>query len=276
MAIRFIQRRFHFSVNTIFILINIAIFIILAILLSINPSFIKYFELKPSLILQGKFLWTLLTSMFSQVYFWHLAFNMISLFFLGVIVEKILGAKRYLLFYLVAGLFAGIVFVLLAGFFGTSPIGAKLFGSPDISGVGASGAIFGLVGLLAVLIPRKRVYLIAGPLLAIILESVLANFVSSSLLSVLDLIITFYVFFSLFAMFSFNSPIKKLILPLNLPFWLIPIIAIVPLFIIGLFVSLPIANSAHLGGLLIGLAYGTYLKYKFPRKTDMISKVFSR
>jgi membrane associated rhomboid family serine protease len=201
---------------------------------------------------------------------------MISLFFIGILIERIIGPKRYLLFYLAAGLFAGLVFVLLAGFLGTSDIGAKLFGNPDIAGLGASGAIFGLIGLLAVLTPKNRVYLVAGPLVAIILESVLSNFLSSSLINAIDLIVTIYVFFSIFAMFSSNNSLRKMVIPINMPFWILPIVTIVPLFIIGLFIALPIANSAHFGGLVFGLVYGLYLKYKFPKKTQMISKIFSR
>lgn len=271
------NRRFHLSVNTILILINVFIFIILSILVSINPSLLNYFTLNPSYILHGKYLWTLITSMFSHVYFWHIAFNMISLFFVGILVERIIGPRRYLIFYLSAGLFAGIVFVLLAGFLGMNPIGAKFFGSPDIAGLGASGAIFGLVGLLAVLTPKNRIYLIAGPLIAIVAESVLANFVSSSsLLNVIDILVTIYVFFSIFAMFSPNNTLRKSVIPLNMPFWMLPIVAIVPLILIGFFVQLPIGNSAHLGGLLFGVAYGVYLKHKFPRKTQVISRIFSR
>lgn len=267
----------NLKVNTILVIINVAAFIILQILLSINPNFLKYVALNPIGILQGKYLWTLLTNMFSHVLFWHLAFNMISLFFVGSLVEKIIGPKRYLLFYITSGLFAGIIFVLLAGFFGDSSLGAKLFGNPGISGVGASGAIFGLVGLLAILIPRKRIYLIAGPLIAIILQAIIQTiFPNNSFSNILDIFVTIYIFISIFLMFSFNSRMKKIVLPIEMPFWIIPIAAIVPLVIISLFVLLPIGNSAHFGGLVLGLIYGIYLKYKFPKKTQMISKMLSR
>jgi membrane associated rhomboid family serine protease len=41
-------------------------------------------------------------------------------------------------------------------------------------------------------------------------------------------------------------------------------------------IGLPIGNTAHLGGLLVGLGYGFYLKNKYPNKTRMISRHFSR
>jgi len=44
----------------------------------------------------------------------HLFINMFSLVFVGSLVQKLLGPKRYLLFYLISGLFAGLLFVLLS------------------------------------------------------------------------------------------------------------------------------------------------------------------
>ena len=53
-----------------------------------------------------------------------------------------------------------------------------------------------------------------------------------------------------------------------MPFWFLPIVAIVPLVIIGLFIELPIGNTAHLGGLIAGFAYGYYLKQKTKRSDE--------
>jgi len=103
---------FKLSATTSLLIANIICFVIFSILLLINENFIDYIALKPSNIFQGKYLWTFLTSMFMHGGFFHLFANMLSLMFVGKLVEKILGPKRYVLFYLASGLFAGILFVL--------------------------------------------------------------------------------------------------------------------------------------------------------------------
>jgi membrane associated rhomboid family serine protease len=256
------------------IAVNVAVFFLMLIVKIFFPDIISYLALTPGLIVQGKYLWTLITSIFVHASFAHLFFNMISLFFLGNIVEKILGKKRFVQFYLISGILAGIFFAVLAGFFGYG-IGAKIFGDASSSGVGASGAIFALVGVLTVLIPKKKVYLIAGPLLAIIVQSVLeVVLISNPILNFLDVLISIYVLFSMFSILSFNPRFQKFALPLELSFWILPIISIIPLIIIGLFVSLPIGNMAHLGGFIAGLIYGVYLKGKYNNKTKYLREYF--
>jgi membrane associated rhomboid family serine protease len=265
-----------FSIKATYSLIalNVAVFFLILIVKTFSPNIISYLALTPILIIQGQYLWTLITSVFVHASFAHLFFNMISLFFVGTLVEKIIGKKRFVIFFLVSGVVASIFFALLAGFFGTG-IGGKIFGESTSSGVGASGAIFALIGVLTVLIPKKKVYLIAGPLLAIVAQSVLESvFINNALLNVLDIFISIYVIFSMFSLISFNPKLQKFTLPLELSFWVLPIISIIPLIIIGLFVSLPIGNMAHLGGFIAGLAYGFYLKKKYKNKTKYLREHF--
>lgn len=262
-----------FRINTILIALNVIFFIIFAMLISVNEKFIA---INPSSIFAGQYLWTFLTSMFMHAGFAHLFFNMFSLFFIGTVVERIIGRKRYLWFYLASGIFAGLFFAALSFNFGNSEIGARIFGDPSILGVGASGAIFGLVGLLAVLIPYSKVYLILGPLIAIIADSLINSIPAfAPIKGVLSVLISVYLFVSIFAIFSFSDRFRKIAIPVGMPFWLLPLVAIVPLIIIGLFVSLPIGNTAHLGGFLFGIFYGIYLKTKYKKKTSMLSKHFS-
>lgn len=143
------------SVTLTLVLLNVFLFIIFAIVLWQMPWFIDYIALKPSNILNGKFLWTILTSMFMHGGFFHIFANMLSLFFVGSLAERILGRKRYLYFYLAAGIFASILFVLLSLFF---------VGEYNAYAVGASGAIFGLIGLLMALTPNLPVFLMFIPI----------------------------------------------------------------------------------------------------------------
>jgi len=138
----------NLSVTNWIILANIAVFIVVSLVVAQNQNFLDYIALKPSNILQGRNLWTLLTNMFMHGSFSHIFVNMISLLFIGNFVEKIIGRKRYFLFYIVSGLVAGLFFVFLSLIFKSDL---------NIYAVGASGAIFGIGGLLMILTPRLPV-----------------------------------------------------------------------------------------------------------------------
>jgi membrane associated rhomboid family serine protease len=153
-----IQKRrklFNFNINLLLIVANVICFVLSSALIFFNSSFLDYIALKPSNIINNFYFWTFLTSMFMHGGFFHIFVNMFSLLFLGNLVEKILGKKRYLTFYLLAGLFAGIFFVL-----------ASLFLPSDFNNyaVGASGALFGLIGLLMILTPNLPVYAMFIPI----------------------------------------------------------------------------------------------------------------
>ncbi|QIJ63658.1 rhomboid family intramembrane serine protease [Streptomyces sp. JB150] len=84
----------------------------------------------------------LLTAMFTHEAIWHIAFNMLSLWFLGGPLEEALGRLRYLSLYLISGL--------------TGSALAYLLQPPHTASLGASGAIFGLFGATAVLTRRRN------------------------------------------------------------------------------------------------------------------------
>jgi rhomboid protease GluP len=87
--------------------------------------------LMPAAVAEGQ-VWLLLTSTFLHSGFIHLALNMLSLYFLGSFVEQAFGKGRFLALYLASGLAGGIAYLY--------------FGTFDEPAVGASGAIFGLLG----------------------------------------------------------------------------------------------------------------------------------
>jgi len=254
------------SVTNKLILVNVLIYVfsIFMIFIVDENIFLNNIALTPSLIVSGQNLWTLMTSMFSHFMFFHIFANMFSLFFIGNFLEKLIGKKRLFWVYIFSGLIGGIFFVLSGMIF-----------SNDIPGVGASGAIFGLLGVLAVLVPYSKIYLIAGPLIVILAQVVLSPVIPANLAGTFNFIFNILIFGMIFAMFSLNSNLRKFAIPVELPMWLLPVVAIVPLVLIGFFVELPIGNSAHIGGLIVGLAYGFYLRKKFPNKTKMLSRHFS-
>ncbi len=128
-----------------------------------SQTICEYIALRPSSILQGQYLWTFLTSMFMHANFFHLLVNMFVLFSLGSFCEKIIGSKRFFWFYILAGIFAGLITVVFTGLFGGGEIWALIFGDPGMPGVGASGAIFAIAGLFVVLTPKLRFAIIFLP-----------------------------------------------------------------------------------------------------------------
>ena len=87
---------------------------------------------------------TLLTSMFLHGGWMHLGGNMLYLWIFGDNLEKVMGHARFLLFYLVCGIVAGLAHILVS------------CGS-SVPTVGASGAISGVLGGYLVLFPRNHV-----------------------------------------------------------------------------------------------------------------------
>jgi rhomboid protease GluP len=87
--------------------------------------------LVPALVTQGE-AWRLVTSAFLHSGFVHLALNMLSLYFLGSFAEITFGRSRFLALYLISGIAGGLAYLY--------------FGSFNAPAVGASGAIFGLLG----------------------------------------------------------------------------------------------------------------------------------
>lgn len=152
----------NLSITGWIIIINIVVFLAVLIASYFYTNLLDYIALKPADFLAGKNMWTLFTHMFMHGSFLHLFVNMFVLFSLGSLMEKIIGRKRFLAFYLISGIFAGLLFVLLAGFFGTG-IGALVFGTPDVAAVGASGAIFAIAGLFVILLPKVRFSIIFFP-----------------------------------------------------------------------------------------------------------------
>jgi membrane associated rhomboid family serine protease len=96
--------------------------------------------------------WQLITYQFIHQSFWHLFSNMLGLYFLGPETERALGTNRFFALYFLSGVLGGLGWSLL------SPYGAC---------VGASGAIFGILGAYAALYPNRELILIFFPFIPI-------------------------------------------------------------------------------------------------------------
>ncbi len=112
--------------------------------------------------------WRLITSAFLHYGPLHLGLNMMSLYFAGRILEQVIGRWRYLLLYLASGL---------------SGAAGALYWSPNSPTVGASGAIFGVLGALLVLERRGNIAT-GGQVLILIVLNLLITFSYSSSISV--------------------------------------------------------------------------------------------
>ncbi len=133
----------------------------------------------------------IVTHMFMHGSISHLAFNMLSLFFLGPYVERVLGAQKFFTFYILCGfgaMFAhmGIDFIeyvnirgqvsdldyiisdgreiILGGKNFAEPLAAKMNQIMNIPIVGASGAIYGVLVAFATLFPNVKLMLLFPPI----------------------------------------------------------------------------------------------------------------
>ena len=104
--------------------------------------------------------WQVVTHMFAHaayspaggVQFYHIFFNMLALWMFGRVLENLWGGKKFLIFYMICGLGAAAVHLLMQYYTG----GVSL-------AVGASGAVYGLLVAFAFLFPNTPLYLMFIP-----------------------------------------------------------------------------------------------------------------
>ena len=117
--------------------------------------------------------WQVVTHMFMHGGFWHIFFNMYTLLIFGCVVERIIGSKKFLLFYFICGLGAvalhlGVEYLQVQSYMQGAALGnataiqniAMIKNTPT---VGASGAIYGVLMGYAMLFPESRMTLLFPP-----------------------------------------------------------------------------------------------------------------
>ncbi len=135
----------RFDLTPVWVLMGISL--LLFIITSIARDLILSLGLIPVII--GDRPWTIITSIFLHGNIWHLLFNMITLYFFGRYLCVLLGAGKFLTVFFIGGILGNILYLLL--------------GEPFSVAIGASGAVFALGGVLAVMRPKLRVFVFPIP-----------------------------------------------------------------------------------------------------------------
>jgi membrane associated rhomboid family serine protease len=144
------------------VIINVIVFIVQHLILSIFtvggvPLYniiLHYFALQPffdgsSFIPNNSFyIWQLITYQFLHANFWHIFFNLFVLWMFGTELEDEWGQGKFLTFYLLSGIGAAIVHLLISPLLGTI--------APT---VGASGAIYGVLLAFGLSYPDRPIYM---------------------------------------------------------------------------------------------------------------------
>lgn len=149
--------------------ILIAINIIVYLLGWISPLGSTILNLGASanyLIADGEY-WRLITSMFIHGGFFHLLFNMFSLYVFGPELERIAGKLRFFTIYFISGFMGNVISYLIQ--------------PPNYASIGASGAIFGIFGAFAALVyyTRKTMPQLKQIIMPIIIISIIMTFLQS-------------------------------------------------------------------------------------------------
>ncbi|MCX7908703.1 MAG: rhomboid family intramembrane serine protease [Ignavibacteria bacterium] len=137
------------------LIINVVVFLFDAFFLGIyhienvplSVFFAKYFYLQP--IESGNFyIWQLITYQFIHGGIWHLFFNLFALWMFGVELESIWGSRKFLSFYLLSGVGAGLFQLFIAPIF-----------SEPLPTIGASGSVFGVLTAFGFTFPNRPVFM---------------------------------------------------------------------------------------------------------------------
>lgn len=156
-----INRQFRYCYHygaLILILINIGVYMVT----TIYPGIIYYLSMVPSFVHNYHWYWQFFTYMFVHANFSHLFSNMLSLLLFSFMLERAIGTKEFLLYYLLCGTLAGVASYFTYVFTGTHAIL-----------LGASGAVYAVLLLFAVAFPSSRIFLfgilpIRAPLLVLV------------------------------------------------------------------------------------------------------------
>ncbi len=160
---RFNWRSFITPAVKLLVLVSAGVFLVqtlVSLLLGGTAAYrlVQWLGLIPSGVTHGLRVWQPFTYMFLHGGLGHLLINMLMLWMFGRELELVWGKKRFLNYFFLCGVGAGLINVLVKTipvFFGHAPW--------DVPTIGASGAIFGILIANAVLFPDRKIWLIPLP-----------------------------------------------------------------------------------------------------------------
>jgi membrane associated rhomboid family serine protease len=140
-----------------------AVNVLVYIITSLFPGLQLILSIYPPAFIYNRMYWQLFTYMFVHANLEHIFFNMLGLVMFGLAVERSLGSREFLLYYLVCGTASG---ALSLGLF-------MLTGRYNTVLLGASGAVYAVLFAFAVVYPRSKIYFwgvlpIPSPVLVVI------------------------------------------------------------------------------------------------------------
>jgi len=126
------------------VIANAAVFLFEFLLhsMDLDGVFLRLFALQPSLVYHNLFIWQLVTYLFLHGDVGHILVNMFMLWMFGAEMERIWGSRKFLRYYFITGVGAGIV---------------TCFFSPGSRTIGASGAIFGVLLAYGMTFPNRQI-----------------------------------------------------------------------------------------------------------------------
>lgn len=137
------------SIVTTLIVINVVIYVLAQLSTTAEHYFYELGAMQARAVLNGH-IWRLFTAQYLHGGIGHLFINMLVLHFLGRSLERMWSTKKFFIVYTLCGLFGNIFYTIL---------GARGVIDPLMPAVGASGCIYGLLGIVAVLFPQATVYI---------------------------------------------------------------------------------------------------------------------
>ncbi len=144
----FFRKPFRYAFyNAALVLIGVNVLAFLAT--SANRNLVGLLSMNPELVIDYGYWWQVFTYQFVHGGLQHLVGNMIGILFFGVAVERRIGSREFLLFYLLSGTLSGLL--SLAAYVATGMWGVFL--------MGASGAVFSVLLAYATLYPTSTIYL---------------------------------------------------------------------------------------------------------------------